>query len=521
MSTPVGSANILLFGETGNGKSTLGNYILGVNAFRVSNDVKSETKTTIGQRGEGDNKGLFVIDTPGLQDTQGADKEHMIQMVNYIKEKKVLNAIIVVFNYQQVRFPYNIQTMLKLFCNIFPMKDVGSHIALVFTNSFTKKGSLRPEQKKEKLDKVLPEFKRVIEEASGTKINNIVSGFVDMDPEDGLDENGKMDLDRIITWACNLDNLNLEKINTPEPDVRIETQDFDDMKIEGEYIIKTTTKRERKVFSQLDGTITYGEWKDVEKNTEKILNPEIEKIRKLNIDQEQKMKLVQEENEKRIKQIQEENRNMQEKTHKELLEMIASNKKSQEAYELERRRRDEEERRRREDDERRIREEKDEKRREKLERELEEKKEKQKEKEKRRKFLEQKLIIILNTSRNNTEGKMGKCQKINEEFKAGITEEDDLVKLANLTNEECEFKVESSFMSIQEKKLEKTFSGKTIVGWKIKSEHENENGGSWIRNSTVLGTSSYSFTFYTNRWRGCNWKLSIWYVDSQLPFDIE
>lgn len=53
MNTPApgGTTNILLFGETGNGKSSLGNQILGYNAFSVSSDVKSETKTTFGKRG--------------------------------------------------------------------------------------------------------------------------------------------------------------------------------------------------------------------------------------------------------------------------------------------------------------------------------------------------------------------------------------------------------------------------------------------------------------------------------------
>ena len=44
------------------------------------------------------------------------DKKHMIQLVEYIRQHKELNAILVVFNFQQVRFPYNMQTMLKLFC---------------------------------------------------------------------------------------------------------------------------------------------------------------------------------------------------------------------------------------------------------------------------------------------------------------------------------------------------------------------------------------------------------------------
>ena len=235
--------NILLFGETGNGKSSLGNFLLGNNVFNVSADVKAETKVTFGRQGTGDSSDLFVIDTPGLQDTQGSDREHMIQLIQYVKEHKELNAIIVVFNYQQVRFPYNIQTMLKLFCNIFPMKDVGKHIALVFTNAFTRKGFLTNEQKVEKSSKVLPEFKRVIKEASGTELpNNIPTAFVDMDPNDGIDENGKIDLERLKAWANFLPNLNVEEFKAPEPEVKIQKQDFDEMRIEGEYIIKTIIK---------------------------------------------------------------------------------------------------------------------------------------------------------------------------------------------------------------------------------------------------------------------------------------
>lgn len=311
------SVNFLIFGETGNGKSSLGNQLLGLDAFKVSADIKSETKVTFGRNGTGENANLFVIDTPGLQDSTGADKQHMIQLVQYIKEHRELNAILVVFNYHQVRFPYNIQTMLKLFCNIFPMKEVGNHIALIFTNSYSKRGILTPEQKHAKIEKILPEFKRVIEEASGTKIsNNITTGFVDIDPEEGIDENGKMDLERIITWASFLPNLNVDAIKEPEPDVRIETQDFNEMRIDGEFIIKTIIKKEREVYCHLDGTITYGEWKEKDRKEEKITNPEIEKIKKLNLDHEEMMKKIQEDNEKKMKELKEENQKIQENAHK-------------------------------------------------------------------------------------------------------------------------------------------------------------------------------------------------------------
>ena len=321
--------NILLFGETGNGKSSLGNFLLGNNVFNVSADVKAETKVTFGRQGTGDSSDLFVIDTPGLQDTEGSDREHMIQLIQYVKEHKELNAIIVVFNYQQVRFPYNIQTMLKLFCNIFPMKDVGKHIALVFTNAFTRKGFLTNEQKVEKSSKVLPEFKRVIKEASGTELpNNVPTAFVDMDPNDGIDENGKIDLERLKAWANFLPNLNVEEFKAPEPEVKIQKQDFEEMRIEGEYIIKTIIKKERKVFCQLDGSIKYGDWEEKERKEEKIMNPEVEKIKKLNLDNEQTFKRIQEENEKKIKELKEQNEKIREKNNNDFIQLYNSQMES-------------------------------------------------------------------------------------------------------------------------------------------------------------------------------------------------
>ena len=496
--------NILLFGETGNGKSTLGNHLLGDNVFRVSDDLKSETKLTFGRQGKGNSSDIFVIDTPGLQDSEGADKEHMIQLVQYVKEHKELNAIIVVFNYQQVRFPYNIQTMLKLFCNIFPMKSVGKHIGLVFTNSFTKRGALTNEQKLEKSCKVLPEFRKVIKEASGSDLpTNIPTAFVDMDPKEGIDENGKIDLERLKTWASFLPNLNVEEMKEPEPDMKIETQDFNEMKTEGEYIIKTIIKKEREVYCQLDGTITYGEWKEKERKEEKIINPEIEKIKKLNLDNEQTLKRIQEEQDKKIKELQQINEDMRKKEHQEFLNLVASNKKAEEQMNnfrsmfMEVLKSN------------------------KQERENDNQKFKYTDK---RKYLEQKLIRIKNNSKNCKEEKEGECSSGKNEFKAGITEEDTedhLVKEAELTDAESKFFTEDwKFARIQTATFEKTLTDKTIVGWKLKSDHDDGKGGFWRRNSEILGTSSFSFTVSSFRTRGCSWKLRIWYVDNSLPIDI-
>ena len=496
-------ANILLFGETGNGKSTLGNYLLGFDAFKVSNDVKAETKVTFGRQGIGDSSDIFIIDTPGLQDTEGADKQHMIQLVQYVKEHKELNAIIVVFNYQQVRFPYNIQTMLKLFCNIFPMKAVGKHIGLVFTNSFTKRGILTSEQKLAKSNKVLPEFRRVIKEASGSDLPvNIPTAFVDMDPEEGIDENGKIDLERLKTWASFLPNLNVEEMKVPEPDVRIETQDFNEIKSEGEYIIKTIIKKEREVYCQLDGTISYGEWVEKERKEEKIINPEIEKIKKLNLDNEQTLKKIQEEQDKKIKELQKINEEIRNKEHKEFLDLLAANKKTEEQMNNFRNM---------------------------FMDVLKSNKQMMQEnqtskKDGKRKYLEKKLIRIKNNAKNCKEEKNGECSKGKNEFKAGITEEDEdhLIKQEVLSADESTFDANDwKLLSKQTKTLEKTLTDKIIVGWKLKSEHDDGEGGSWKRNSEVLGTSTYSFTVSSFRTKRCHWSLKIWCVNNSLPYNLD
>ena len=57
-------ATLLIIGEFSDGKSSLGNQLLGYNAFSVGSGINPETKVIIGKKRNQDN--LFVIDTPGL-----------------------------------------------------------------------------------------------------------------------------------------------------------------------------------------------------------------------------------------------------------------------------------------------------------------------------------------------------------------------------------------------------------------------------------------------------------------------
>ncbi|OUM59779.1 hypothetical protein PIROE2DRAFT_63558 [Piromyces sp. E2] len=270
------SASLILIGETGNGKSSLGNFILNKKeVFSVSDNPESETKITIGEHGDNENRDIFVIDTPGLKDAEETDKKHLGQMVDYIKENPGLQGIVIVFNYHCPRLPMNIKTLIKLLCNVFPDADFWKHVALVWTRYY----SCLTEKLKKKFEianaKFMPEVLRLVKECNGdNSIKSFPTFFVDSDFEE-QDQFSREEINRLIAWVHSLDPIDVTRVEKADPDIdkTIEEEDVREIKtIEGnvEHIKIEYFKRNKVI--HYDGSISYTDWeKYKEEEKENIL----------------------------------------------------------------------------------------------------------------------------------------------------------------------------------------------------------------------------------------------------------
>ncbi|GAB1224988.1 hypothetical protein ENUP19_0233G0004 [Entamoeba nuttalli] len=200
---------LLLIGETGTGKSSAGNFILQKNVFKVGDETKSETKEVVKRFGEGDRSDLVVIDTPGLNDTDKFDKEHIQNIVDCVRAEG-LQGIILTMEFNNCKFTDNIKQVIKTINDVFKIKDIWKHVCIVWNKCYyyTPKEDLDKEQFKE-------DIISFINKINGTNEDiDIPMYYVDSKLVKGIDNSrSEKEIERIIEWGRGLELIDEKEIN--------------------------------------------------------------------------------------------------------------------------------------------------------------------------------------------------------------------------------------------------------------------------------------------------------------------
>ena len=252
--------NCLLVGETGTGKSSFGNFALGIeDAFEVSEDAESCTKDTIRKISLIDPE-ISIVDTPGLQDSKGSDKIHYEKMLKIIKQMEHLHYILIVLNYTSPRFTSSIQFMIKFLCNVFP-KNFAHHVGIVFTHydhDYQLKINKKKSDPREKRKTIIKEIMQLI---STTTNEELFLGppvyYLDSYIED---DNSKEELNRLFAFAKTLNPIEdiRENCNVKYKKVEEEIEVRQNEIIEGDNIVTYTKKYSRKKYTDYNDNISYG-----------------------------------------------------------------------------------------------------------------------------------------------------------------------------------------------------------------------------------------------------------------------
>ena len=263
--------NIVLIGETGNGKSSLGNFILGSSEFEVSEDPDSCTKDTIQKISKLDPE-VGVVDTPGLQDSNGEDKQNYDKMLKIFEEIKHLHFIVVVLNFNNTRLTSSIQFMLKFLCSVFP-KNFSLHVGIVFTHYdydyqtkiYEKKNLKDPQRSR---DKYIDEVMQLIEKYTGEKnaVKKPPVYFLDSFVEDKNSKKQRANLIAFAKFLKPIENVRTDRelgIKKTEPVYENRVEE----KVEGNLIVTYYKKFKRMEYTDYNDNVTYSDWELVDTQT--------------------------------------------------------------------------------------------------------------------------------------------------------------------------------------------------------------------------------------------------------------
>ena len=159
-------SKIVLIGDMGSGKSSVGNLFAGKEHFKVCDDISPSQDYTVNSYDTGD---LIIFDTVGLSDKSATDVSNLQKMIKTFKNEEI-NAIFIVLNGQICRIDEGMKKMIKEICKSFMGKYIWKQIGIIFTRySYDEE---QHEEIKKKANNLVKEVLEIAEEEYKEIIKN-------------------------------------------------------------------------------------------------------------------------------------------------------------------------------------------------------------------------------------------------------------------------------------------------------------------------------------------------------------
>ena len=169
-------SSIIVLGETGTGKSTFCNNLCLQAKCAVGEGLNSETEKVQGIKCEGEYNDIFIIDTPGLNDSNGPEQDELNinKMNEYIRQNPRIKGIIILLKFTDNRLTGSVKKSLKRFCDMFPMNDFWNHVIFILSHFYANSPEEKQNRKKNLLKNYKQEIKEIMNQSKITHQNFII-----------------------------------------------------------------------------------------------------------------------------------------------------------------------------------------------------------------------------------------------------------------------------------------------------------------------------------------------------------